>query len=224
MCSSCTLQAMTLRRDAARNRDKLIEAAQVVFAEQGLDVPLDAVADQACVGIATLYRRFPTRDALIAAAFEDRMAEFVRAAEEALDNPDPWTGFSAFVEHICEMQAAERGVGNVFTRTLPAAPVLEELRERGYALVVRLIERAKLAGRLRADVTPEDLPLLLMANAGVVEATGESAPAASRRFVALMLEAFRPDGANVLAPPVEPRDMYRALRRAGRPRRAAPSA
>ena len=218
----CTLVAMTLRRDAARNRDKLIEAAQAVFAEQGLDVPLGAVADRACVGIGTLYRRFPTRDALIAAAFEDRMAEYVRVAEEALEDPDPWTGFAGFVEHICEMQAADRGVGDVFTRTLPAAPVLEEQRERGYAYVVRLIERAKLAGRLRPDVTPEDLPLLLMANAGVVEATGDAAPRASRRFVALMLEAFRPDGASVLAPPVDPRDMYRALRRAGRGRRAGP--
>jgi hypothetical protein len=132
--------------------------------------------------------------------------------------------FAGFVEHVCDMQAADRGVGDVFTRTLPAALGLEEQREQGYAFVVRLIERAKLAGRLRADVTPEDLPLLLMANAGVVEATGESAPAASRRFVALMLEAFRADGASVLAPPLAPRDMYRALRRAGRRRRATPSA
>jgi AcrR family transcriptional regulator len=215
---------MTLRRDAARNRDKLIGAAQAVFAEQGLDVPLEAVADRACVGIATLYRRFPTRDALIAAAFEDRMTEYVRAAEEALDDPDAWSGFSGFVEHICEMQAADRGTGGVFTRTLPAAPVLEEQRERGYMFVVRLIERAKQAGRLRADVTPEDLPLLLMANAGVVEATGDAASAASRRFVALMLEGFRADAGTVSAPPIDPRDMYRALRRAGRRRRATPSA
>lgn len=213
------MPGMTLRRDAARNRDKLIDAAQSVFAEQGLDVSLDVVADRARVGIATLYRRFPTRDALIAAAFEDRMAEYVRAAEEALEDSDPWTGFAGFVEHICEMQATDGGVGGVFTRTLPAAPVLEEQRERGYAFVVRLIERAKLAGRLRADVTPEDLPLLLMANAGVVEAMGETAPVASRRFVGLMLEAFRADGASAIAPPVDPRDMYRALRRAGRPRR-----
>jgi len=141
-----------------------------------------------------------------------------------IEDPDPWTGFTGFVEHICDMQAADRGTGDVFTRTLPAAPVLEEQRELGYSIVVRLIERAKVAGRLRADVTPEDLPLLLMANAGVVEATGEAAPAASRRFVALMLEAFRADGAGELAPPIEPRDMYRALRRAGRRRRAAPSA
>jgi AcrR family transcriptional regulator len=220
----CTLPGMTLRRDAARNRDKLIDAAQAVFAEQGLDVSLDAVADRACVGIATLYRRFPTRDALIAAAFEDRMAEYVRAAEQALEDPDPWTGFSGFIERICEMQAADRGVGGVFTRTLPAAPLLEEQRERGYALGVRLMERAKLTGRLRADFSPEDLPLLMMANAGVVDATGESAPVASRRFVALMLEACRADGANVIAPPLDPLAMYRALRRAGRRRRAAPSA
>jgi len=77
---------------------------------------------------------------------------------------------------------------------------------------------------LRADVTPEDLPLLLMANAGVVEATGDAAPGASRRFVALMLESFHAEGASVLPPPVDPRDMYRALRRAGRSRRATPSA
>jgi AcrR family transcriptional regulator len=213
---------MTLRRDAARNRDKLIEAAQAVFAEQGLEVSLDAVADRACVGIATLYRRFPTRDALIAAAFEDRVAEYSRVAEEALDDPDPWMGFTRFVEHVCEMQAADRGVGDVFTRTLPAARGLEEHRERGYAFLVRLIDRGKLAGRLRADFTAEDLPLLLMANAGVVEATGESAPAASKRFVALMLEALRADGASDIAPPLDPRDMYRALRRAGRRRRATP--
>jgi AcrR family transcriptional regulator len=215
---------MTLRRDAARNRDKLIEAAQAAFAEQGLDVPLDVVADRACVGIATLYRRFPTRDALIAAAFEDRMAEYSAAAEKALDDPDPWAGFAGFIEHVCEMQAADRGVGDVFTRTLPAARGLEEHRERGYAFVVRLIERAKLAGRMRADVTPEDLPLLLMANAGVVEATGEAAPVASRRFVALMLEALRADGASPIAPPVDPLDMYRALRRAGRGRRGSSAA
>jgi AcrR family transcriptional regulator len=207
---------VTLRRDAARNRDKLIEAAQAVFAEEGLDVPLDAVADRACVGIATLYRRFPTRDALIAAAFEDRMGEFARAAETALDDADPWTGFTRFVEHICEMQAADRGVGHVFTRTLPAARGFDEQRERGYAFLVRLIERAKLAGRLRPDFSPEDLPLLLMANAGVVEATGVSAPAASRRLVALMLEALRAEGASVIAPPLDPLDMYRVLRRAGR--------
>jgi AcrR family transcriptional regulator len=209
---------VTLRRDAARNRDKLIEAAQTAFAEEGLLVPLEAVAERACVGIATLYRRFPTRDALVAAAFEDRVAEYARAAEAALDDPDPWHGFARFIEHVCALQAADRGLGDVLTRTFPAAAGLEEQRERAYAAVVRLIERAKQGGALRADVTPEDLPLLLMANAGVVEATGEHAPAASRRFVGLMLEGFRATDPGEIPPPVDPREMYQALRRVGRPR------
>jgi AcrR family transcriptional regulator len=208
---------MTLRRDAARNRDKLIEAARASFAEQGLHVPLEVVAERACVGIGTLYRRFPTRDALIAAAFEHRVAEYARVAEAARDDPDPWAGFADFIAHICEMQVADRGLGDVLTRTFPAATGLEEQRDRAHASVVRLIERAKLAGNLRADVTPEDVPLLLMANAGVVEATGESATAASRRLVGLMLAGFRA-AADDIAPPVDPRAMYRALRRAGRAR------
>ena len=209
---------MTLRRDAAHNRDKLIEAAQAAFAEQGLHVPLEVVAERACVGIGTLYRRFPTRDALVAAAFEDRVAEYALAADAALANPDAWAGFAAFVEHICEMQAADRGLGDVLTRTFPAAPGLEDQRDRAHASLVRLIERAKLAGELRTDVTPEDVPLLLMANAGVVEATGDSASAASRRLVGLMLEGLRATEARDIAPPIGPRQMYRALRRAARRR------
>jgi len=126
-------------------------------------------------------------------------------------------GFADFIAHICEMQVADRGLGDVLTRTFPAATGLEEQRDRAHASVVRLIERAKLAGNLRADVTPEDVPLLLMANAGVVEATGESATAASRRLVGLMLAGFRA-AADDIAPPVDPRAMYRALRRAGRAR------
>ena len=207
---------MTLRRDAARNRDKLIEAARASFAEQGLHVPLEVVAERACVGIGTLYRRFPTRDALIAAAFVDRVAEYARVAEAARDDPDSWAGFAVFIAHICDMQVADRGLGDVLTRTFPSAPGLAEQRDRAHASVVRLIERAKLAGKLRADVTPEDVPLLLMANAGVVEAAGDGAAAASRRLVGLMLAGFCATGADHIAPPIEPRAMYRALRRAGR--------
>ena len=213
---------MTLRRDAARNRDKLVEAAQVSFAEQGLQVPLEAVAERACVGIGTLYRRFPTRDSLIAAAFEDRLAEYARVAEAALDDPDPWAGFAGFVTHVCEMQVADRGLGDVLTRTFPDATGLEEQRDHAHASLVRLIDRAQRAGQLRLDVTPEDVPLLLMANAGIVEATGDSAAVASRRLVGLMLAGLRATGTDVIAPPVDPRAMYRALRRARRGRGPGP--
>ena len=164
------------------------------------------------MGIATLYRRFPTRDDLIAACFERRVADYARAAEEALEAPDPWAGFSAYVERICAMQAADRGLKDVLTRTFPNAGAMEAHRTRGYELSVRVIERTQAAGALRADFVPEDLVLLLMANAGVVQGGGEAAPDAWRRFVALMLEAFRADGARPAAATPLPAPVLRAMR------------
>ena len=92
------------------------------------------------------------------------------------------------------MQAADRGLKDVLTRTFPDAQGLEAHRARGYELSVRLIERAQAEGALRADFVPEDLVLLLMANAGVVQGAGEAAPGRRRRFVALMLDGLRSRG------------------------------
>lgn len=206
-----------LRVDAERNRGRIVEAAQAAFAEVGLDVPLEDVAGRAGVGIATLYRRFPTREDLIATCFERRVADYANAAEEALDAPDAWAGFCAYVERICGMQAADRGLKDVLTRTFPDARTMEAHRTRGYEMSVRMIERTQEAGALRADFVPEDLVLLLMANAGVVQGAGEAAPDAWRRFVALMLEAFRADGASPLPTPPTPRQVMRAMRGMSRP-------
>ena len=117
--AGCSRNTRPLRVDAERNRGRIVEAAQAAFAEQGLDVPLEDVAEDAGVGIATLYRRFPTRDDLIAACFERRVAEYARVAEEALEAPDGWSGLCAYVEQICAMQAADRGLKDVLTRTFP---------------------------------------------------------------------------------------------------------
>lgn len=205
-----------LRADAERNRGRIVEAAQAAFAERGLEVPLEHVADQAGVGIATLYRRFPTRDDLIAACFEYRVQEYARAAEEALEAADGWSGFRAYVERICAMQAADRGLSDVLTRTFPDSRGLETHRARGYELSVRLIERAKAEGALRPDFVPEDLVLLLMANAGVIEAAGVAAPDAWRRFVGLLIDGCRADRATELPPPPTPRQMLRAMHRVAR--------
>jgi AcrR family transcriptional regulator len=204
-----------LRVDAERNRARIVTAARAAFAERGLDVPLEEVAARAGVGIATLYRRFPTRDDLIAACFEERVAEYAKAAEDALRAPDGWSGFCAYVERICAMQAADRGLKDVLMRTCPNAKALEAHRARGYELSVRLIERAKSEGSLRSDFVPEDIVLLLMANAGVVQAAGQDAPDAWRRFVGLMLEAFRAERADPLPPAPTPRQVLRAMRRLG---------
>jgi len=200
-----------LRVDAARNRGRIVEAAQAAFADGGLEVPLEGVAERAGVGIATLYRRFPTRDDLIAACFERRLEEYARAAEEALEAPDGWTGFCGYVEQICAMQAADRGLKDVLTRTFPNAKALEANRARGFALFLEVVARAKAEGRLRPDFVPEDHVLLLMGNAGVVQGLGEAAPEAWRRYVGLMLDGLRSEAATPLPPPPRPRQILRAM-------------
>ena len=212
-----TGDATALRVDAQRNRTRIVEAAQAAFAEQGLDVSLEAVAERAGVGIATLYRRFPTRDDLIAACFENRIAEYARAAEEALEADDAWSGFARYIERICEMQAVDRGLKDVLTRAFPNARTLEAHRRHGYDLLVRLIRRAQDQGTLRPDAVPEDVVLLMMANGGVIQGTGTAAPEAWRRFVGLMLDGLRSDGATPIPPPPSRRQTIQAMQRLIRP-------
>jgi AcrR family transcriptional regulator len=202
-----------LRVDAERNRGRIMEAAQAAFAEHGLGVPLEDVAGRAGVGIATLYRRFPTRDDLIAACFERRLADYALAGEEALEAPDGWTGFCTYVERICAMQAADRGLKDVLTRIFPNAKGLEANRARGFEVFLRLIERAKAEGTLRPDFVAEDHVLLMMGNAGVVQGAGDAAPDAWRRYVGLMLDGLRSEGATPLPPPPSPRQTLRAMLR-----------
>src|SRR6195952_4312092 len=89
-----------LRSDAERNRERVIGAARGVFAEQGLDASTNEIARRAGVGVATLFRRFPTRDDLIAATFADKMHAYAHAIDTALADPDPWQGFCGYIERV----------------------------------------------------------------------------------------------------------------------------
>ena len=200
-----------LRADAARNRQRLITAACEVFAERGLDVPMEDVARHAGVGVGTLYRRFPTRTDLIAVAFEAKMRAYADAVEHALTDPDSWSGFCASVWQMCAMQATDRAFANVLTMTFPGATQFEAERKRAWDGAVQLIRRAKHAGKLRKDFVPEDLVLLRMANAGVVTATADAAPDAWRRVVGYLLEGFAAPGTSTLPKAPSSRAMYQAL-------------
>jgi AcrR family transcriptional regulator len=180
-----------LRADAERNRAAILAVARDVFAEQGLEAPLEVIAARAGVGIATLYRRFPTREKLVAAALVDKIALYAQAAEQALAVTDPWAGFAGFVQRICELQACDRGLGDLLSMTLSADEQIEQLRTTANGHVIALIERAKASGTLRGDFVGEDLLLLLIATAAVMQVTRADAPDAWRRFVALALDALR---------------------------------
>jgi AcrR family transcriptional regulator len=202
-----------LRADAERNRARIVAAAREVFAERGVSAPMEEVARRAGVGVATLYRRFPTRADLIAGTFEATMTAYADAVAQALAERDPWTGFRGYVERVSAMQADDRGFTDVLTMTFPAAKRFEAARTRAHEGFVELIDRAKAAGKLRADFVPEDLVMLLMANAGVITATGDAAPQTWRRLVAYLLQAFAAGPDEPLPAPPTPRQMYRALLR-----------
>ena len=204
-----------LRKDAARNRCRIIAAAREAYSTHGLGVSMASVAREAGVGIATLFRRFPSREDLIAAVFAERMDAYAAATEDALTDPDPWHGFSAYIETICAMQAQDRGFADVLTMTFPTAKALEARRDAAYHGLVELIRRAKETGRLRADFTSEDVVVLLIANAGVVAATRGAAPDAWRRLVGYQLQAFAIKDPEPLPEAAQPSAMYRAMLRLG---------
>lgn len=208
-----------MRSDAERNRQRIVAAAREAFAEHGADVPMEDIARRAGVGVGTLYRRFPTRADLIAVAFEAKMSAYADAAREALADPDPWHGFCVFVERICGMQADDRGFTTVLTMTFPTAKRFEADRAAAFADFSALVGRAQAAGRLRADFVTEDLPLFLMANAGVLAATADAAPGAWRRVVGYLIQACAAGSAAPLPEPPAPRQVYRAMLRATRPQR-----
>jgi AcrR family transcriptional regulator len=144
---------VNLRADAARNRSAIVEAARAVFAEQGLDAPYDEIARRSGTGNATLYRRFPTRGDLVAAVFAERMTEHLEAVQAGLADDDAWRGFASYIQTAAAMQARDRGIADLVTMDVAAAPAIEELRSRAFAGLVRLVDRAHAAGVLRADFT-----------------------------------------------------------------------
>ncbi|KPI04004.1 regulatory protein TetR [Actinobacteria bacterium OK074] len=205
--------AQPLRSDAERNRERIAAAARKVFARDGLGASMASVAREAGVGIATMFRRFPTKEELVDAVFIDRMDAYAHAVAVALDDPDPWHGFVGYIETACAMQAADSGFADVLTTTFPTAKALERRRNEAYQGMVELIGRAKATGRLREDFDSSDLVLLHMANAGVVNATGDAAPDAWRRVVALLVQSFEAPARGPLPASPEHDALYKAMLR-----------
>ena len=99
-----------LRKDAERNRQRVLEAARELFAVKGMEATLNDVAQHANVGVGTVYRRFATKEELVDAIFADGIDQVVCLAESALQHGDSWEGFVWFVEHLCELTATDRGL------------------------------------------------------------------------------------------------------------------
>jgi AcrR family transcriptional regulator len=207
-----------LRRDAQRNRDAIVAAARQLFCDQGLEAPLDEIARRAGVGIATLYRRFPSRVELLDAVLADTLQAHIEVAEQALAMDDLWEGFAFYLEETCRLQASDRGKNDAMGMRFPRTPALEAARRRLYDLGGQLIARAQEAGQLRGDFTHEDLAFVTWANSRILPAVrAAGAPNAWRRHLGFLLDGFRAGQATPLPePPLAPRQVYRAMLVLGR--------
>jgi AcrR family transcriptional regulator len=210
--------ARPLRRDARRNRDAIVAAARQVFCDHGLEAPLEEIARRAGVGIATLYRRFPSRVELLDAVLADTVQAHVDAAEHALAMDDPWDGFVHYLEQTCRLQAADRGLNDVMGMRFPRATATEAAKARLFELVGQVVQRAQENGQLRADLTLEDLALVTWANTRILPACrAAGAPDAWRRHLGFLLDGFRAERASPLPePPLSPRQVHRAMVTLGR--------
>ncbi|WP_433579723.1 TetR/AcrR family transcriptional regulator [Nocardia brasiliensis] len=164
-----------LRRDAARNRERLLREAADVFTEQGLDGSLEEIARRAGVSIGTLYNHFPHRDALIEALLPPRLAALDEFAVRAAAEPDAWTALTGFLEDLLGQMTTDRGLLEALTRDHPAADQLAAACHRGMSHLATLLQRARRAGVLRADASDEDVTNLVWALSLLGEATGSPA-------------------------------------------------
>jgi AcrR family transcriptional regulator len=180
-----------LRRDAERNRQRILAAARDLFATKGLEPHLNDIAHHAGVGVGTIYRRFSSKEDLLEALFEDALNQLVDLAEEALRHPDSWAGFAWYMDKMCEMTATDRGFREIaFSKAYGGARV-RAARDRLRPVLRRLVERAQADGHLRPEMSSTDMPLFGLLSGTVSEFAGHVGGDLWRRYVALLLDGMR---------------------------------
>jgi AcrR family transcriptional regulator len=184
------------RAQAARNDERILEAARAVFV-QDPGAPISAVAERAGVGISALYRRYPSKQALLAQLCGEGLQRYIAAVEAGLANEDdPWAGFAEFMRRAVDTESSSLTVSLAGTFT----PTEELFREaaRAQELNVRLLERTKAAGVIRPDIEVNDIAVLLEQLAAIKVGDDERRRGLRHRYLALMLDALRAHAAEPL--------------------------
>jgi AcrR family transcriptional regulator len=179
-----------LRADAQRNRDRLLDVAVRAFSEEGPDVTLDAIAKEAGVGIGTLYRHFPTREALVEAAYRSQLARLCDAAAELLRTMPPDDATRTWMDRFVDYMTTKRGMAEALRAVIASGgnPYAQS-RDRLTAAITTLLRAGAVAGTVRADVEPGDV---LASLSGVSLAAGEPAQRdQARRLLDLLMDGLR---------------------------------
>jgi AcrR family transcriptional regulator len=211
-----------LRKDAARNRERILVAAGALFSERGLGVTLNDVAHHAGVGVGTVYRHFPDKNELIETLFQARVDAMVAIAEAGLADPDPWRGLVATMTHTLELQAADRGLHELVHDSPEPLERIVRVRSRIMPIGAELVRRAQAAHVLRADIDVTDLVLIQLMAGTVLDAARDVEPDLWRRYLDIALRglATRPDELGALGSgSLGPERLDRVMSNHTRPRR-----
>lgn len=183
-------QTPPLRRDAERNRERILAAAQVLFAQRGLDATLDDIAREAGVGIGTVYRRFANKEELVDALFEDKLAGVLEVGEAALAHEDAWDGLVLWVEGVSGILARDRGLKAVLLSE-HGRDRFARARAQIVPLASAIVQRAKDAGVVRPDLAVTDIPVLEFMLTSAAELTEDVDPDLWRRYLVIVLDGLR---------------------------------
>jgi AcrR family transcriptional regulator len=201
-----------LRSDAERNRRLVLEAATQAFAQEGLDVGMAEIARRAGVGNATVFRRFPSKDALIEAIVDEKIAELLAAAERAAEIEDPWDSLVDMLEKTAALQARDHGFFQATEEFMLRHPDLLRRHRPVFEAVDRLVVRAQAAGVVRDDVTTLDLLGLVKGSVVCLPPSRDLRDDGWRRYLSIVLDALRPEAATPLpVPPVTYEEIEAAL-------------
>jgi AcrR family transcriptional regulator len=179
-----------LRADAQRNRDRLLEAAVRAFSQNGPDVTLEAIAKDAGVGIGTLYRHFPTREALIEASYRNELARLCDAVADLQQTMPPDAALRTWMDRFVDYMTTKRGMADALRAVIASGgnPYAQSL-DRLTTAVMALLQAAVAAGKVRSDIKPGDV---LASLSGVSLAAGEPAQREqARRLLDLLMDGLR---------------------------------
>src|SRR3984957_7522158 len=177
------------RKDAERNRQRLLAAAREVFRDRGVAATLNDVAHHAGLGVGTVYRHFANKEELIDALFDDMVETIDGYVSEATEQPDAWLGLITALENVCEVQAFDRGLREVMLGTGRGPERQRQMRERVGPVVDVIVARAQEQGTLRTDVVPADFPILQLMVGAVSDHTGQ--PGLWRRYLTVVIDGLR---------------------------------
>jgi AcrR family transcriptional regulator len=177
-----------MRADARRNRDRILAAAASAFSTYGTDAQMDDVARAARVGVGTVYRHFPTKEALISELVRRKFERFIANARAGLEEADPWEAFAGVLRANAAVMAQDAAVQQIILRTPESWTFAAAERDELRAIGAQLVRRAQEDGALRADVTVDDIPMIMC---GVSSTMAAGGPFDWRRHLELILDGLR---------------------------------